>query len=76
MGKKYLSAKQFWKCLGVRAVKTMAQVAVASLSTTALITDVSWSLVLSTTAMAGLLSALNSIAAGLPEVEMDNKAGE
>lgn len=68
--------KQFWKCLGIRAVKTMAQTAVASLGTTALITEVNWPLILSTTAMAGLLSVLNSIATGLPEVPPLPEEGE
>lgn len=69
----YLNTKRFWECLGIRAAKTMAQVAVASLGTTALITEVNWPLILSTTAMAGLLSALNSIIAGLPEVRIEEE---
>lgn len=77
---KYLGVKQFWKCLGIRAVKTMAQTAAALIGTTTLITDVKWEVVLSTTIAAGLLSALNSIAAGLPEVAIqdveDTKAGD
>lgn len=73
----YLSTKRFWKCLGIRALKTMAQTALASLGTTALITEVNWTLILSTTAMAGLLSVLNSIGVGLPEVDMPGqKKGE
>lgn len=73
----YLKTKRFWKCLGIRALKTMAQTALASLGTTALITEVNWPLIVSTTAMAGLLSVLNSIGVGLPEVDMPSqKEGE
>lgn len=52
----------------IRAVKTVAQTAIATLGTTALITDVNWSVVLGASAMAGLLSLLTSLA-GLPEVK-------
>lgn len=60
--------KCFWKCALVRAVKSMAQAAVAALGTTALITDVDWKIVISTATMTGLLSLLTSISSGLPEV--------
>lgn len=63
------NAKNWWKASAIRAIRTMAQSAVAVLGTTALITEVDWKIVLSTTAMAGLLSLLNSAITGLPEVE-------
>ena len=56
------------KAASVRAVKTMAQTAIATIGTTAMITEVNVAVVLSTTAMAGVLSVLTSIA-GLPEVK-------
>ena len=56
------------KAAGIRAVKTMAQCAVAGIGTGAALHEVDWLLVLSTSAVAGLLSLLTSLA-GLPEVE-------
>lgn len=58
----------FWKCAGIRALKSVAQSAIAALGTTAMITEVDWSVVLSTAAMTGLLSILTSLSMGLPEV--------
>ena len=56
------------KAAGVRALKTVAQTAIATIGTTALLTDVDWKIVLSASALAGLLSILTSVA-GLPEVD-------
>ena len=61
--------KKFWKSAMIRAVKSMAQATIASLGTTALITEVDWLTVMSMSAMTGLLSILTSISTGLPEVE-------
>lgn len=60
--------KKWWKAAGIRAIKTVAQSAVASIGTSALISSVDWKVVLSTSALAGVLSILTSIG-GLPEVE-------
>lgn len=65
---KKFNAKTWWKASAIRAIRTMAQSAVAVMGTTALITEVDWKIVLSTAAMAGLLSFLNSAITGLPEV--------
>ena len=54
------------KAAGIRAVKTVAQTAMATIGTAAALGQVDWRLVLSTAALAGLLSLLTSLA-GLPE---------
>ena len=61
--------KDFWKAALIRAVRTVCQTAIATIGTTALLQAVDWILVLSSAALAGLLSVLNSIATGLPEVK-------
>ena len=52
----------------VRAIKTVAQTMVATIGTSAMITDVNWAMVVSASLLAGLLSVLTSIA-GLPEIK-------
>ena len=61
-------SKQWWKAAGLRAVKTVAQTAVALISTNLLLEEVNWAMVASASVLAGLLSLLTSVA-GLPEVE-------
>ena len=60
--------KKWWKAAGIRAIKTVAQTAVATIGTTAILSEVSWAAVGGTALLAGLLSLLTSVA-GLPEVE-------
>lgn len=60
--------KKWIKAAGVRAIKTMAQTAVAMIPAAATITQVDWITVTGTVALAGALSILTSVA-GLPEVE-------
>ncbi len=60
--------KIWLKAAGVRAIKTVAQTAVATIGTSALLAQVDWIMVASASALAGLLSLLTSVA-GLPEVE-------
>ncbi len=60
--------KQWIKAAGVRAVKTMAQAAIAMIGTAAVMGDVDWTMVGSATVLSGILSILMSVA-GLPEVK-------
>ena len=63
------------KAAGMRAIKTVAQTAIATIGSSAIISEVNWMIVLSASALAGLLSILTSIA-GLPEVPKTNAEGE
>ena len=59
--------KKWLKAAGIRAVRTMAQSAIATIGTSIAMTEVNWPFVLSATVLSGVLSMLTSIA-GLPEV--------
>lgn len=58
---------EWLKAAGVRAIKTVAQTAVATIGTSAVLSQVDWKFVASASVLAGILSLLTSIA-GLPEV--------
>lgn len=60
--------KKWLKCAGIRALKTIAQTAIATIGTSAAFTEVNWLMVGSTSLLAGILSILTSLA-GLPECE-------
>ena len=65
-------SKEYWikwiKAAGIRALKTVAQTAVATIGSSAAISEVNWLLVGSASLLAGILSLLTSVA-GIPEVE-------
>lgn len=65
----------WWKAAGIRAIKTVAQTAIATIGTSAILSDVNWIAVLSASALAGVLSLLTSVA-GLPEVDSKKNARE
>jgi hypothetical protein len=60
--------KTWIKAAGIRALKTVAQTAIATIGTSAVISEVNWIMVVSASALAGLLSLLTSVA-GLPELK-------
>lgn len=59
--------QEFWKAAFIRAIRTIAQTAVATIGTSLVIQDVDWLMVGSASLLAGVLSVLTSIATGLPE---------
>lgn len=59
----------FWKAAAIRAVRTFCQSAVAYIGTAAVLSEVNWIQSWSAAVLAALLSILNSVATGLPEVE-------
>ena len=61
-------SKRWIKAAGIRAIKTVAQTAVATIGTSAVMGDVNWLMVGSASLLAGILSLLTSVA-GLPEVK-------
>ena len=64
--------KKWWKCAGIRALKTVCQTAIATIGTSVLMSDVNWVAVASASVLAGVLSMLTSLA-GLPELENEAK---
>ena len=66
-----VDTKKWVKAVAVRAIKTMAQTAVATIGTSAVMGDVNWIMVASASVLAGIISALTSVA-GIPEVGGDD----
>lgn len=62
--------KKWLKAAGIRALKTFAQAAIATIGTAAVLDEIDWVLVLSASCVAAILSLLTSVA-GLPEVDKD-----
>lgn len=61
-------AKKWWRAAGIRAIKTVAQTAVGCIGASAVLAEVDWTVVLSASILAGVVSLLTSIT-GLPEVK-------
>ena len=67
--------KEWIKAAGIRAIKTIAQTAIATIGTAAMLGEVNWIMVGSASALAGVLSLLTSVA-GLPELKGKDDEGE
>jgi hypothetical protein len=63
------NTKKWLKAAAIRAVRTVAQSAIATIGTAAVLGDVNWLMVGSAAALAGILSILTSIVTGLPEAQ-------
>lgn len=63
--------KKWIKAAGIRALKTMAQSAVAVMSTSAFISEINWKMVISASVLSAVLSLLTSVA-GLPELDKED----
>ena len=64
--------KNWFKAAGIRAIKTIAQTAIATIGTSAILSEVNWAVVGSAALLAGILSLLTSVA-GLHEVQSNQK---
>jgi len=62
-----LKDKSFWNAALIRCIRTVAQTMIATIGTSAVLSDINFTLVLSTSAVAGIVSLLTSIVTGLPE---------
>lgn len=61
--------KQFFKSASIRALRTIAQTAIAMIGTASVMADVNWQMVVSASLLSGILSVLTSIVTGLPEAD-------
>jgi hypothetical protein len=64
-----MNNRDFWIAALNRAIRTVAQTALATISTAVLLSEVNWQAVVSASLLAGILSVLTSISTGLPEVK-------
>lgn len=67
-----LTNKNWWKAAGIRAIRTVAQTAIASIPVAVSVVEVNWLHVIGTAVLAGIVSILTSLS-GLPEVEEENE---
>ena len=67
-------SKEWWKYAGIRALKTVCQTAIATIGTSAVMSEVNWAVVGSASLLAGILSLLTSLA-GLPELKKEDTNG-
>ena len=65
--------REFFKAALVRAVYTVAETAIGVIGTSAILSEVDWKMVLSASALAGIVSILKSIAVGMPEAPKANE---
>lgn len=63
--------KKFLKAAAIRAVRTIAQTAIAVIGTSAVLSEVNWAAVASASVLAGILAILTAVATGLPEAPKD-----
>ncbi len=63
--------RKFIRAAVIRAMRTVAQAAIAAIGTSALLSEVNWVAVASASALAGILSILTSVVTGLPEVNLE-----
>lgn len=65
-----MKISDFWKAAVIRAVRTMAQTAIATIGTsTVILSDINWLNIVSASILGGILSLLTSVATGLPEID-------
>lgn len=64
-----MNNRDFWRAAAIRAIRTVAQTALAMIGTAVVMSDVNWPVVASASVLAGILSILTSISTGLPEVK-------
>jgi len=65
--------KSFWAAALNRAIRTVAQSALATIASASILSEVNWLVVLSASVLAGVVSILTSIATGLPEVQIEEQ---
>lgn len=69
-----MKISDFWKAAGIRAVRTMAQTALATIGTSAaILSDINWLNIVSASILGGILSLLTSVATGLPEIDENGR---
>lgn len=70
------SMKKFFGAALIRAIRTCAQTALATIGSAAILSEVNWAVVISASVLAGILSILTSIATGLPEAPKEEQKND